>query len=55
MQERLIDVTLPPRLAFPFAAQLLSQTPPQSGWLDELDRLKGGWSMVLGVARLRAL
>ena len=20
-----------------------SQTPPRSGWLDELDRLKGGW------------
>jgi hypothetical protein len=25
--------------------------PPQSGWLDELGRLKGGWSMGLGVAR----
>ena len=25
--------------------------PPQSGWLDELGRLKGGWPMVLGVAR----
>ncbi|MBM3776252.1 MAG: PIN domain-containing protein, partial [Acidobacteria bacterium] len=25
--------------------------PPQSGWLDELDRLKGGWAKGLGVAR----
>src|SRR5262249_26030119 len=25
--------------------------PPQSGWLDELDRLKGGWPVGLGVAR----
>jgi len=25
--------------------------PPQSGWLDELGRLKGGWSIGLGVAR----
>jgi hypothetical protein len=29
---------------------LPSQTPPQSGWLDELGRLKGGWSVGLGVA-----
>lgn len=28
-----------------------TQTPPQSGWLDELGRLKGGWSVGLGVAR----
>jgi len=25
--------------------------PPRSGWLDELDRLKGGWSIGLDVAR----
>jgi hypothetical protein len=25
--------------------------PPQSGWLDELGRLKGGWCDRLGVAR----
>ena len=25
--------------------------PPRSGWLDGLGRLKGGWSMGLGVAR----
>jgi sugar lactone lactonase YvrE len=25
--------------------------PPQSGWLDELGRLKGGWPVGLGVAR----
>ena len=25
--------------------------PPQSGWLDELGRLKGGWFSGLGVAR----
>ena len=25
--------------------------PPRSGWLDELGRLKGGWSVGLGVAR----
>src|SRR5215813_7987990 len=25
--------------------------PPQSGWLDELGRLKGGWAVGLGVAR----
>ena len=25
--------------------------PPRSGWLDELGRLKGGWSADLGVAR----
>src|SRR5262245_42838485 len=25
--------------------------PPQSGWLDEFGRLKGGWSKSLGVAR----
>jgi len=29
----------------------LSQTPPQSGWLDELGRLKGGRAIGLGVAR----
>ena len=28
-----------------------SQTPPRSGWLDELGRLKGGWAKSLGVAR----
>jgi hypothetical protein len=28
-----------------------SDTPPRSGWLDELDRLNGGWSAGLGVAR----
>jgi hypothetical protein len=28
--------------------------PPQSGWLDELDRLEGGCSLVLGVALRRA-
>ena len=25
--------------------------PPRSGWLDELGRLKGGWSIGEGVAR----
>jgi hypothetical protein len=25
--------------------------PPRSGWLDELGRLKGGWSAEFGVAR----
>src|SRR5206468_11949238 len=25
--------------------------PPQSGWLDELGRLKGGWCLSLGVAQ----
>ncbi len=27
---------------------------PRSGWLDELDRLEGGWSRVVGVALRRA-
>ena len=30
---------------------MLVRHPPRSGWLDELGRLKGGWSMGLGVAR----
>jgi hypothetical protein len=30
---------------------VLVRHPPQSGWLDELGRLKGGRAMGLGVAR----
>ena len=29
---------------------VISQTPPQSGWLDEWGRLKGGHLLSLGVA-----
>jgi hypothetical protein len=33
----------------------LVRYPPQSGWLDGLGRLKGGWATGLGVARLMVL
>src|SRR6266705_1891528 len=38
------------------AARLFSEVrhPPQSGWLDEWDRLKGGHLLSLGVALKRA-
>jgi hypothetical protein len=35
----------------PFMDGLQVRHPPRSGWLDELGRLKGGWSVGLGVAR----
>jgi hypothetical protein len=39
----------------PTRSALEVRHPPRSGWLDELDRLKGGWLLGLGVALKRAL